>query len=172
MTYLNPLTIPIPGQDSANNSYIQDVVGNKTDTHAGDSLYGKIETLTDHIHSTTKVYPTLANGVTVTGDAAWTLGAFVEIVPVNTITSDFDIHFIDIEDISANDVYELVLYKGLGGSEIEIGRIRFTKDAVQAGTVNQPFQTELIAANERISAKVASSSGSDNVTISIRYHTY
>lgn len=174
MSYLNPNSIPVPSQDSADNNYIQDVVGNKTDTHDGDSIYAMSDTLLDHVHSESKVYPTLANGVTVTGAAgAWTLGVFAEIFPASTITSDFDIHFIGVEAISANDVYELVLYQGPVASEVEIGRVRFSKSTVQEGTQNQPFQTPIIAANERISAKVASAGGgSDTVTISIFYHTY
>jgi len=38
MTYLNPNAVPVPSQDSADNSFMQDVVGNKTDTAGGDSL--------------------------------------------------------------------------------------------------------------------------------------
>ena len=63
---------------------------------------GILETLQDHIHSASKVYPTLAAAVTATGhDTAWTLGEFVEVVPVNTITSPFDIHFINAAAASA-----------------------------------------------------------------------
>jgi hypothetical protein len=167
-----PQDITVPSQDSAANSIWGDVIGNKTDTHSGDSIYALEKLLTEHIHSPSKVYPTLASGVTVTAGAAWTLGSFVEIVPASTITSDFDIHFISIEAISANDVYELVLYKGALASEIEIGRVRFTKNANLDSVFNTPIQTGLIAANERISAKIASSVGSNNATISIFYHTY
>lgn len=172
MTYLDPKQIPVASQDSADNDYIQKVIGNKTDTHNGNSLYSITETLLEHVHSAQKVYPTLQDGIVITAGDPWGLGSFVEIVPINGITSDFDIHYISIEGISANDTYELVLYKGVVSSEIEIGRIRFSKSTAQEGTENQPFQTAMIDANERISAKVASSSGSNNVTISIVYHTY
>ena len=58
----------------------------------------------EHIHSAQKVYPTLADGVTLTGHAtAWTLGAIVEIIPVNTITSVFDIHYLNIGAASVTD---------------------------------------------------------------------
>lgn len=174
MSYLDPKKVPVPSQDSSNNNYLQDVIGNKTDTHDGDSIYAINETLLDHVHSESKVYPTLANGVTVTAAAgAWTLGSFAEIFPASTITSDFDIHYIGVENISANDVYELVLYSGPVASEIEIGRVRFAKNTNLEGTINQPFQTPIILANERIAAKLASQGGgSDTVTISIFYHTY
>lgn len=171
MSYLTT-DVSVPTQDSADNIVWGDVIGNKSDTHNGDSLAARTETLLEHVHSASNVYPTLANGVTVTGGAAWTLGSFVEIVPASTITSDFDIHYLSIEDISATDVYELVLYKGALASEIEIGRVRFVKNAALDATLNIPIQTKIIDANERISAKIASASGSDNVTFSIFYHIY
>lgn len=128
--------------------------------------------LDEHVHSPSKVYPTLAAGVTVTGNAgAWVLGVFAEIVPATTITKEFDIHHICLEDISANGVYEIVLYQG--ATDIEVGRVRVVQDGVFSGVLNIPFQTALLPANARIRAKVASSSGGgDTVTISIFYHTY
>ena len=129
--------------------------------------------LDEHVHSTSHVYPTLAAGVTVTGGAgAWGLGAYAEIVPVNTITERFDIHWMAIEGASAEDVYEIVLYAGT----TEIGRARFAV-TITAGLhpVMSPivFQTPIVAANSQIQAKVASSGGgADTVTVSIHYHTY
>lgn len=169
MTY-HPQTVP--AQDSAKNVVWGDVIGNKNDTHSGDSLVGRIKTLLEHTHKPSKVYPTLANGVTVTGGAAWILGAFAVIVPASTITDEFDIHHISIENISANDAYEIVLYSGADAAEVEIGRVRFTKNANLDSILNIPIQTPIIAANSQIKAKVASSGGSDNVTVSIFYHTY
>lgn len=169
-----PQDVTVPSQDSTNNNIWGDVIGNKIDTHNGNSLYSKIKTVLEHVHSSAKVYPTLANGVTITGaTGAWTLGSFAEIIPASTITSDFDIHFISIENISANDVYELVLYKGAVSSEIEIGRIRFVKTALIEAVLNVPIQTPIISANERISAKLASAGGgSDTATVSLFYHVY
>ena len=58
MTFLDPKIVPVPGQDSTDNNYLQDVVGNKTDTNAGDSLVAITKiTLTDsqeteqHLHN-------------------------------------------------------------------------------------------------------------------------
>lgn len=151
-------------------------IGNKTDGHSVDTLGGRSKQILEHIHNPSKVYPTLGAGATINTDvAAWTLGAFVEIVPLNTITSDFDIHYVSIEDISANGVYELVLYSdadGVGGGEVEVGRVRFVQSGVQSATLNTPMLTPLIDANAQIKAKLASDSGGDNATISIFYHTY
>jgi hypothetical protein len=146
----------------------QATVGTRTDTHTSDSLYGRVKTLVRHAHSPSKVYPTLANGVTLTAGAAWTLGVFAEIVPVSTITSDFDIHHISIEGLSAVEVYEIVLY----AATVEIGRVRVTKAAQLEGTQDIDFQTDLIPANTQIQGKVATEGGSDTATISIKYHTY
>lgn len=135
------------------------------------SPYDFMHRADEHIHSAAKVYPTLANGVLVESDGAgWTLGAFVEIVPATTIGDEFDIHHIHVEAVSANDTLELVIYAGAG--DVEVGRIRLTKNAVQDSIVNMPFQTPIIAADSRIRAKVASASGGTDVTISIKYHTY
>jgi hypothetical protein len=131
----------------------------------GDAVYE----LLDHIHTSSKVYPTLATGVTVSGGAAWTLGEFTEIVPANSIASPFDIHFLNIAEVSAADTYELVLY----AVTTEIGRIRFTR-ALGAGTTSAliPFMTPMIAKKTQIQAKIASASGGDSCVLSIFYHTY
>lgn len=130
----------------------------------------RIHIMQDHVHSASKVYPTLANPITVTGAAgAWTLGNFVEVVPVNMITSPFDIHHINASNASAADNYELVLY----AATTEIGRVRFSRSS-GLSTVNLlPFQCDIQAANTQIQAKVASSTGgADTVDISIFYHIY
>jgi 4-alpha-glucanotransferase len=141
---------------TANNS-VADVVGNKTDTHDGDSLYSFGHTNDEHIHKPAKVYPTLADGVVLTAanDAStWTLGSLVEVVA-----------------ISANSVYEIVLYQGAG--DVEIARVRVVRSTVQSGTLNLPVQTPIIDANSRIRAAVASAGNNgETVTISLKYHLY
>ena len=219
-----------PLADATGNETVAEVVGNKTDTVAGDSLVAlskqaiaaipssadvtaikavtdlipdagamtsiaqeatlgtpagaslaadiasvqsSLQVIDDHIHMSSKVYPTLADGVTVTADVtAWTLGSFAVVVPASTITSDFDIHHISVEALSANDIYELVLYSGADLSETEIGRVRFTKNANQDGTMDVPFQTPIVSANSQIKAKLATKAGSSTADISIYYHTY
>lgn len=81
----------------------------------------------DHFHSASLVYPTLAAGVTINGGAgAWELGAFTEVIPVNTITLDFDIHWINFANASAADTYELNLYYGASDTLIATRRITIT----------------------------------------------
>ena len=161
----------VPISDTADNVTIKDVVGSKSDTSAGDSIYSHVHILEEHAHSASMVYPTLANGVTVTEGAAWTLGAFAQVVPASTIGSAFDIHHVGVENISANGVFELVLYYGAG--DTECGRVRFTKNAVQDSVLNIPIQTPIIPLDSKIQAKVASAAGGvKTVDISLFYHIY
>jgi hypothetical protein len=143
-----------------------------------DSLAQLIHLLQGHVHVAHKVYPTGAAGVTLTEDGAtpWTLGAIVEIVPASTITSQFDITEVNVEAISADGVYEIVLYKGGAGSETEIGRFRVAHDTATgaaAGAAQQDFSTVIVEANARISAAVMSENGSGaTVDVSIGYHEH
>ena len=162
----------VPSADSSANSTIRDVIGNKTDTHDGNSIYSKLEEAEEHIHSVAKCYPTLANGITVTGGVgAWALGNAATIVPASTITSDYDIHWVNLGTISAADTYELVLYAC--DTDTEAGRLRFTRAAGVPSSSDVMFQSMLVPANCRITAKMASSSGgNDTAVVSIHYHTY
>lgn len=170
-----PISLKPPVPNSSDNATCCDVIGNKGDEHVGDSIYANLKTVLEHIHKASRVYPTLSDGVTVlSGPSSWQLGDPVEVVPVNTITSDFDIHYVSVEDISANDVYELVLYAdptGVG-SKTEIGRVRFVRSAVQSATLNVPMMTPLIAANSQIVAKIACADGAYEADITLFYHTY
>lgn len=115
--------------------------------------------------NTSKVYPTLAAGVTVTASGtANTLGANATLCAANVITSPFRIRSVTVESVSASDVFELVLYKGESGSEIEIGRTRFSSGGkIVVGIVLQD-------ANTRISAKLASvAGGGKTANISFEY---
>ncbi len=129
-----------------------------------------IQKTLDHFHSASQVYPTLAVGVNVTGGAQWTLGNYAEIVPAATIGQEFTIHWLSIEDLDTNAVYEIVLY----AATTEIGRVRVTKNANLDGTMNIPFQTNDIAPGTQIQAKVADSSGGGGavVKVAIVYHLH
>jgi len=161
----------IPAVDSPNNNNFADVLGQKGDGSSGDSLYSLAHILNDHVHSPCWVYPSLAPGTLITaGGGAWNLGAFAQVIPAAAKNQPFDIHYISVEQISANDVYELVLY--YGPTDLECGRVRFTKNAVQDGTMNVPMQTPVLPADSRIRAKIASGAGGNNVNISLFGHSY
>lgn len=234
----------VPAADAADNVVMSDVIGNKTDTHDGDSIFSHVHIMLEHVHSRSKVYPTMEAGVVITSNgAAYTLGAAAIIVgttknldnaaaeevteavripctghgyvvgnyvtiagsinyngtfeiiatsdadhfdiesafvaetfdgggvetAIDVIPSDFDAHFLSIEDLSANGVYEIVLY----ADGTEVGRVRCTKNAAQDGTVNVPIQTPIIAAGSAITAAASTNNAAeDTVTISMFYHTY
>lgn len=163
--------LSVPTQNSSDNNYIQDVVGNKTDGHSGNSLIAIAHTLEEHVHKEARCYPNLANGITMTaGAGAWNLGTITEIIPASTITDDYDIHYISVEDISANDVYQIILYYGSG--DVFAGETRFTRSSVQSNTFHIPIITPVMPANDRVRAQLASASGNNNAVISLFYHTY
>lgn len=160
----------VPPIDSVNNAIMRDVIGNKLDGHNADSIYAKLHSADDHLHSEGDVYPTLANDVQVVGAAgAWTLGAFKEIVPAGVITDDFDIHFVEVSTTSANDVYEMHLF----AVEVLIAKIRFARTTNQVRISAKPTQTVIIPANTQIQAKLATQAGgSKTADISIQFHPY
>lgn len=164
--------IYVPDTNTADNELMCDVIGNKNDTHAGDSIFSHAHILDEHAHSAAKVYPTLADGVTVSGAAgAWTLENFYEIVPAGSIASAFDIHYIDVEAASASDVYEVVLYAAT--TEIARAKITFVDVANSQTLPSIPIITAIQPANTQIQAKCATSAGgADTIKISLAYHIY
>jgi hypothetical protein len=151
---------------------INNVIGNKRDSCNCDSIYGRLLKIKNHLHTKSKTYPTLSDGVVVTSHSnSWTLDGAVEIIPANTVTSSFYIHWIVIEEVGTNDIYEISLYSGLSGEETELGAIRVAKTTVAGnGSSSIYFQCEEIPANTRISAKCASKKGGGSITISLAYH--
>ena len=161
--------------DGAGTATINDVIGARTDGHNTTTLAGQLHKLDEHFHMSAMVIPTLADGVVVTATSNdWTdLGAFAVVAATNAITSDFDIHFVNVEAVSANGIYELVLFAGADAAEVEIGRVRFGKTTNQDGPTSAPIITPLIPANTQIKAKLASDNAvADTVAISLEYHIY
>jgi hypothetical protein len=160
----------VPKTDSVSNKDTRDVVGNKADLVTSDSIAARVHSVEDHNHSASNVYPTLDDGVAIPTHAdPWTLGVgFTEVIPNAAIGDPFDLHFISIEALDDNAVYEIVLY----AVEVEIARVRVTKNAVQDGTMNAPVQTVILAAGTQIQARAASDVGNSSVTLSLFYHIY
>jgi len=173
----------VPPADSTRNYFQEEVVGNKTDAAvttptttkslmgymkgALNQLSTIIGTLDDSYHSAQKVYPTAAAPVTVTsGVGAWTLGNYIEIVPINTITGVFDIRWAVINDVGANTHFELVLYAGT----TEIARLVLTKTSAWGSSQTLPIQTPLIPANSQIQAKMMDGVGGSTLQIKLQYH--
>ena len=166
-----PADLTVPAADSAANTDIADVIGNKTDTYDGNSLYSYIDSVHDSIASKRQVRPTLTAGATVvsaTGD--WTYGNYAVVVPASTITTDFHIHGVAIESCNKNAVFQLELYKGTGDDVV--AAVRFAVIGGFFGNQVYVIGSEHIEANSQIRARVASSDGAANpvtMTISIVY---
>ena len=148
-------------------------IGTIDDDHNGLTLFGRNKQELDHVHSAQQVYPTEADGValaTAAGD--WALGTITEIVPINTIANEFDIHEVLVEDVNFQDkTYELVLY--YGADDIECGRTRFAAGSVKGGVPAVAMQTLLLPANVRIRGRLAiEDGGSKTAKVSLRYHEY
>lgn len=160
----------LPVADSIDNSQMSDVIGNKDDTINGTSIVATIRRAEGRLNNASKVYPSLADGVVVTGAAgAWTLGDAVEIVPADTITESFLIYWVNIEATSASDVFCVALYSG-AAADTEICRFRVNKDTGFPQAGDSAVSTEILAANTKISAKCANKAGgSETVTLSIQY---
>lgn len=165
--------LTVPTADSADNVDWGDAIGNKNDTHDGTSVRAVLHTLNEHAHNAQLVYPTLADGVTLTTAAGdWALGALTEIVPAGAIGDDFDIHEAVVEDVNTQDkTYEIILYAG--GGDTQVGCARFAAAANKGGVPNVTMQTAIIAADSRIRGRLAiQDGGSKTAIVSIRYHIY
>ena len=149
-------------------------IGNKSDEELKDTIAGRVYTLLMHIHSPSKVYPTLVNEPVINkvSDLAWGVDVNpTEIIPINTIQNPFDIHFINVGTISNNDEYEMILYKGANPGT-EIARVSFDRGTTST-EANIPVQTELLPANTRVSAKLTSrATAARNVSVKLHYHEY
>jgi hypothetical protein len=131
----------------------------------------KLDVMEEHLHSESCVYPSLAAGVAVLSGAIWTLGNFVELIPINTIVKDFDIHWLVLEAVTDDETYEMVFYN----VETEISRVRWSSDLAAGGRViSVPIPTlmPIQLKNSQIQCKLASSGAAETATISVIYHTY
>lgn len=166
----------VPDIDSADNSFMRDVIGNKNDTHDGNSIRAISHILNEHAHSVTKVYPRLANPIQLQKDAGvWAAipTTKTEIVPAGIIGEDFDIHWIQVSTISANGNYVICLYSGGAGVEVLMGEMVVSRNAVQSQEGSALILTPIVPANTRISAGVSSSNNAqDTLDIKIMYHEY
>jgi hypothetical protein len=129
-----------------------------------------------HVHGKPFVYPNHADDIILTsGTGIWGLtGAIIEIIPANTLTvSDFDLHWVNIADISAVSTIQIDFYKGAEGSEILIGGTRANRTTSQNKNAPNRIQIPQQVLGERISARLSdSTSGSVTCLVSFEGHYY
>ena len=149
---------------------IEGVALNSTDDMKVGSLGDRVYNLSVNLASGSSVYPTGVAGagpITSAGGAWGGLGNFATVVAANEIATAFNIVRINVENVSANGVYELVLY--YGATDIECARIRLVSAAGVWGNACYNVVTVLIPANSQIRAKCEDSVGAGALTISIGY---
>ena len=156
--------------DSSENTTINQLFGNRNDGHSAVTLFSHIHDAWEDEHHVQRVYPTLADCILVTANAAiWTLGNYTEIVPANTIEGEFHIHHICLCDPSKDGNYEIVLYAGT----TELGRVTFSRTAKKDNIEGMDIVTPHCAANTQIQAKLATGMNTaDTVKIKIWYHVH
>jgi hypothetical protein len=138
-----------------------------------ETSYDILHTLEEHFHTTQKIWPPSANSITLTaGDAAaWTHGTKVEIITSLADWSDF--HWVNISGMSANGEFEVILYQGGAGSEVEIGRCEAVRNAVTSQEGKAPMMTVMLPPATRISASLATSTGNaDTCAVKLYGHEY
>ena len=167
--------------NNTDNDTLEEVIGTKEDFASPGqdlgqvSVAGNLHTLHEHFHSTSNVYPRLANPVLLTkASGAWAaLPTPKEIIPANTVVLTFDLHFALVDTISANGNYTIALYTGAAGAETLITTFAVSRSAVMSQEGSIPIITSLIPANTRISASLSSGNAAqDTLKIKLLYHTY
>jgi hypothetical protein len=157
---------------------IQLKIGNNTQIWANSTktILAYNNTTYKHIHNPAYVYPANAADKSVTsGAGAWELGSLTELIPANTIDVSFDIHWLNVSNMSAVGTYyiELHLVDGDLNSTKYLGAVKVTSSAAQDKADNAFIQIPVIPANSRVGIRVAdSTTSSRTISLSVHYHDY
>lgn len=129
-----------------------------------------------HVHGANFIYPDKAVPVLLTSDvASWGIVATpTEIIPINTITKNFDIHWASISEISASLFGMIDLYGDDGAGWFKIGP---ACDVVRTSNFARenpaPVQVPQQPANRRIGAIFSdNTTSSRTVRIKLYGHVY
>ena len=131
-----------------------------------------------HIHNPSYVYPsdcTLVNAVT-SADAN-TFGNFAGLVPASGITVSFDIHWANIQNISANGTYIVEFHEvsnaDLQVSETFLGSFSVSRQDNFTRSFQVYTQIPVVAANKRVGVRAKKSgAGAGTISLNISYHDY
>ena len=107
-----------------------------------------------------RCYPDKTTGITISsGSSAWETGNYTEIIPSNTITSDYRLHKIYIEATTDGGCWQLDFYKGTVGNEVLIASIR--QSGISEIKGDAEIKCKCLDANERVTCKASHSAGSE-----------
>lgn len=179
LDYLNDF---IADQNTSDNNSFIETVGNKDDfvqvpyTFGIQSIIAHLNTSYYHVHGKSFVYPTLADDVVLTAAAgAWAdTGVKTEVIPAATLTdSAFDLHWINIANISANGTIQIDIFKGTVGNEVLIGSTRASRTTNQDRNGPSRIQIPQQLSGERISCRLSdSTAGALTCQVSFEGHFY
>lgn len=140
------------------------------------SVLAHLNTNYYHTHAEGFVYPNHADAVLLTaGAGAWDLtGNITEVIPENALNlHGFDLHWINISDISGNGEIQVDLYAGTVGNEILICSIKAYRTAVQSQEGPKRIQIPQQVKGARISARLSDSTGGAlTCRVSLEGHYY
>lgn len=130
--------------------------------------------LTDeHLHSISKCSVNNASAPVFTAStASWVYGPFVELIAANTVTKEFDLHYLNAGAVSDVGTYQFEINKGTAGSESVICTGRIVRLSNQTGAASVPIQTPILPANTRVSMRISSNITSSTLVASVQYHEY
>ncbi len=164
------------------NSVLATILGTKTSivqvpyVPHQDTMMAFIRTGYYHVHGASFIYPDKAAPITLTsGAGAWDeTGTIVEILPANTITKDFDLHWASLSAISAELDGIIDIFKDVAGSWVKIGPLT---DVVRTTNFSREgdsmVQVPQIPANTRLGARFSDSTTSARtVRLKIKGHVY
>jgi hypothetical protein len=158
---------------------INSKLGESTDFWNGHkTVLGYSNSSYKHIHNSSYTYPDDCSLIDAVSSAtANTFGNFAELIPANTVDVSFDIHWINVQGISANGTYILELHEvsadDLQVSEGFLGSISVSRQDNFTRSFQVYMQVPVIHANSRIGARVKKSgAGAGTVSFNVMYHDY
>lgn len=160
-------------------SSVLNILGTKRDSSRVDTLtttvISYLKAFYYHAHGENFVYP--QDGTffkTITTDAtAYTHGAKLEVIPADAIDRPFDLHWIEVEDVSAVGDYEVKLWIGGTDAETEIGAYRFGRSTVHSRDSSKAILVAPIPAGTRVCVSLAcSDAGAKTCKVALEGHKY
>ena len=136
-----------------------------------ESILAYLQTRYYHVHGASFLYPDKAIPVSLTANAAaWNeIGTIYEVIPANTITKAFDLHWASITSISATLDGVIDIFKGASGSEVKIASVDVSRTSNHSREAAMPVQVPQQSANSRISCRFTSSTTNAN-TVSVKFY--
>jgi len=161
---------------------IYEAVGNKDDLVIVpfvpniSSIFAHLNTAYYHVHGQAFIYPNHADEIQLTaGSGAWDLsGTILQVIPLDALNvADFDLHWINISDISANGQIQIDIYADSGEGNVLIGATRSVRTAVQSRNAPQRIQVPQLPVNTKISCRLSdSTAGALTCNVSFEGHYY